>query len=276
MMNETRYPIRVLSFGAGVQSTTLLRMAISGDIEPIQHAVFSDTGWEPKGVYEHMAKMRTLAENAGIGFHVVSAGNIRDDTLDPEHGYVPIPIYAANEKGEGTMGRRVCTRQYKLKPLMDKQREIAGLKPGQRCKEHRITSIIGISLDEIQRMKDAKFPWIKNEYPLVDLRMTRHDCLQYHANRDLERPPRSACIGCPLHNDRDWRDMRANDPESWADAVFMDDQLRSNPEITSRLPEGGAYLYRKRIPLSVVDLSTPEDHGQMNLFDNECEGMCGL
>jgi hypothetical protein len=27
---------------------------------------------------------------------------------------------------------------------------------------------------------------------------------------------------------------------------------------------------------SVVDLSTAEDYGQIDMFNNECEGMCGV
>lgn len=270
------YPIRALSFGAGVQSSTLLRMAIAGEIEPIQHAIFADTGWEPKGVYEHMARMRTLAEAAGIEFHVVSSGNIRDDTLNPGERFASMPVHVTTLEDKPAMGRRQCTTEYKMKPLTAKQREIAGLKPGQRCKEHRITTVIGISLDEIQRMKDPLFSWIKNEYPLVDLRMTRNDCINYHRKRDLERPPRSACIGCPYHSDTEWRQIRDNDPEAWADAIYVDEQIRSNPDIAWRMFEGRAYLHPKRIPLSVVDLSTEEDRGQLSMFGNECEGMCGL
>lgn len=270
------YPIRVLSFGAGVQSSTLLRMAIAGDIEPVQHAVFSDTGWEPKAVYEHMNKMRGLAEDAGIEFHVVSNGNIRNDTLNPQHRFASMPVHVVNREGKPAMGRRQCTSEYKLKPLVAKQREIAGLKPKQRCKEHRITTLIGISLDEAHRMKDPMFPWIVNEYPLVDRRMTRADCLAYHERANLERPPRSACIGCPYHSDAEWRHIRDTDPESWADAIFIDEQIRSNPAIAERMFEGRAFLHAKRIPLAVVDLSTEEDRGQMSMFGNECEGMCGL
>ena len=38
-------PLRILSLGAGVQSTTLLYMMIEGEIERPDHAIFSDTGW---------------------------------------------------------------------------------------------------------------------------------------------------------------------------------------------------------------------------------------
>ena len=249
---------------------------IAGEIEPADHVIFADTGWEPKPVYENVKKMQELAESAGMQFHIVKTGNMKEDALNPEAKFVSLPLHIYTKDGRKAMGRRTCTRNYKILPLLEKQRELAGLAPFQRSKQHRLTCIIGISWDESQRMRDATFSWIRNEYPLVDLRMTRHDCLLYHERAELERPPRSACIGCPYHSDKEWRNIRDNDPESWADAIFIDDQIRSNPAISERMFRGQAYLHSKRIPLSVVDLSTEEDRGQINMFGNECEGMCGL
>jgi len=272
------YPVRVLSFGAGVQSSTLLRMAVAGEIEPVTHAVFADTGWEPQAVYQHMMAMRTFAESNGIKFHIVSAGNIRQDALDPTKRFASMPLYftGRSENDSDGIGRRQCTREYKLNPLQIKLRELAGLKKGERCTEHRITSVIGISWDEAQRMKDPLFPWIHNEYPLVDRRITRYDCLKYHEDRQLERPPRSACIGCPYHSNEEWRHMKLNDPVSWEDACDFDEQIRVIPEVMSRMFQGRAYLHAQRIPLRVVDVTNEEDRGQLNMFGNECEGMCGL
>jgi hypothetical protein len=271
------YPIRILSFGAGVQSTTLLRMMIAGEIEPAQHAIFADTGWEPAGVYEHMKVMGALAEKAGIEFHIVSHGNIRDDALNPDVRYASMPLHVIGMNGtDGVMSRRQCTAEYKLQPLLAKERELAGLQPGQRCKEHRVTTIIGISWDESQRMKDPAFPWIVNEYPLIDRRITRHECLLWNQRNGFPLPPRSACIGCPFHSDSEWRHMKLNDPKSWDDAVWFDEQIRSNEAVADRMFQGRAYLHRRRIPLREVDLSNEEDRGQLSMFGGECEGMCGL
>lgn len=268
------YPIRVLSFGAGVQSSTLLRMMINGEIQPVTHAVFSDTGWEPKAVYAHLEVMRGEAERAGIEFHVVSRGNIRADALDITHRFASMPVHVVNKSGKPALGRRQCTSEYKLKPLVDKQRTLACLQPGQRCKDHRITSIIGISWDEMQRMKEPLFPWIVNEYPLVERRMTRADCLDWNERNGYPVPPRSSCVGCPFHSNAEWRAIR-DSPEDWADAVAFDEAIRQEP-VASRMFEGQAYLHFARRPLSEVDIRSLEEQGQGNLFDMECEGMCGL
>ncbi|HXF81293.1 MAG TPA: hypothetical protein VNN19_00860 [bacterium] len=77
----------ILSLGAGVQSTTLALMAARGEIERPEAAIFADTGWEPRAVYEHLAWL--IAELDGsLPVHVVrkqhrdgAPANIRDDVL---------------------------------------------------------------------------------------------------------------------------------------------------------------------------------------------------
>lgn len=47
--------LRALSLGAGVQSTTMALMAAHGEIGPMPDcAIFADTGWEPRAVYDHL------------------------------------------------------------------------------------------------------------------------------------------------------------------------------------------------------------------------------
>lgn len=273
-MVETNYPIRVLSLGAGVQSTTLLRMIIHGELPPVQHAIFSDTGWEPQGVYDHLEVLKGECKEAGIPLHIVSNGNIRDDALNPEKRFASMPVHIRNVKGQATIGRRQCTAEYKIKPLMMKQREIAGLKPGERCKEHRITTVIGISWDEMQRMKNPQFSWIRHEYPLVDGYIKRNDCLKWNNDHGYPLPPRSSCIGCPYHNNEEWRRIRDDQP-SWEDAVHFDNELRSG-RLGKLLAPSSAYLHSQRVPLAEADLRTEEEMGQGTLFDMECEGMCGI
>lgn len=268
------YPIRVLSLGAGVQSTTLLLMMLEGEIPMADHVIFADTGWEPQGVYKHLEYLQGLMQEAGVPFHKVSQGNIREDFMDGTKRAASMPIYLRSPDGKQGMIRRQCTAEYKLKPLMRKQRELAGLKPGQRCKEHRITTVIGISLDEVQRMRDPAFSWIVNEYPLIDKRITRQDCITWCENRGYPKPPRSACIGCPFKNADEWRLLKTM-PEEWADAVEFDASLRTKDHIKDKY-RGTAYLHKSLTPLPEVDLRTNDELGIVDLFNQECEGMCGL
>ena len=46
--------LKVLSLGAGVQSTTLALMINQGELPMVDCAVFADTKGEPKYVYDHL------------------------------------------------------------------------------------------------------------------------------------------------------------------------------------------------------------------------------
>lgn len=128
--------IRVLSLGAGVQSSTLALMIARGELPPVDCAIFSDTGWEPKAVYE------------------------------------------------------------------------------------------------------------------------------------CPKPPKSSCIGCPFHSDAQWRALT---PEEFADAVEVDRAIRHQPGMRAQ-----QFMHKSLKPLDQVDFSTDEERGQLTLFNNECEGLCGV
>jgi len=231
--------MRVLSLGAGVQSTTVLLLARAGVIEPFERIVFADTGDEPAAVYEHLERLRSIAD-----IDTVTAGRLAD-TLGST--FVPIPLY----DGHGGMGRRQCTYQFKLRPI--------------RAHLHAMTKAVDLSVcistDEHLRAKDSGLKWLTNTFPLLDLRWSRHDCETYLADNWPHPVPRSACVYCPLTSDAEWLDMREHQPDDWAAAVEFDWKAR---------PFG--YVHRSGVPLARAVLR-PEDAGQLTL---ECEGMCGL
>lgn len=266
--------LRILSLGAGVQSTTLALMAEYGDLPKPDAAIFADTQWEPKAVYHHLEWLRSVLS---YPVHVVTAGNLRDGIIarrNSTSGRFPsIPWYTVNPDGSHGMGRRQCTSEYKLKPLAAKMRELAGYEKGQRIPAGTVEVWVGISLDEAGRMKPAKQRWMTNRWPLIEVGMTRRDCLRWLEKRGYPRPPKSSCIGCPFHNNAMWRDLRDNSPDEWADAVAIDAALRQG---NSRGIRGTEYMHAARVPLDQVDLRTAEDRGQGNLFMNECEGICGV
>lgn len=126
-------------------------------------------------------------------------------------------------------------------------------------------------------MKGAPYPWVRNEYPLVDRRITRAECIStMAADPEVPAPPRSACWHCPFHSAAEWRDMKLNDPVAFGKAVALDEALRKPGAMPSGQLKGAAYLHASLTPLAEVDLRNEEDRGQMNMFDMECEGMCGL
>jgi hypothetical protein len=268
--------IKVLNLGAGVQSTTVLRLAIHGEIERPDHVIFADTGWEPRAVYEHLAVLEREIAGAGIPFHKVSAGNIKDDemratmrgTKDKGQRFISMPFYT-----DTGMVRRQCTREYKIDPISKLTRQLCGV--GRKTKNNctpKVERWFGISLDEVQRMRLSAEWWAVNHYPLIDLGMTRSDCLSWMESKGYPRAPRSACIACPYRSDAEWRHLRDTSPEEFEEACQFDEAIRERGGM-----RGDIFVHRSGRPLRLVDLSTPEDHGQQNMWrDAECAGMCGV
>jgi hypothetical protein len=260
--------IRVISLGAGVQSTALSLMARDGVIGPMPDcAVFADTGWEPEGVYRHLGWLEGVLP---FPVYRVSAGDLRQDQLDRSnttgHRFAAVPWFMLSPKNKAGMGRRQCTREYKLGPIHRKVKELMGGRPKAGCEMW-----IGISLDEAMRMRPSRVQYIVNRFPLLEKRINRKQCLEWLEANGYPKPPKSACIGCPFHSDKAWREMKDNRPDEWADAVEVDKVIRHQPGF-----RGQQFMHKSMLPLEQVDLSTPEDHGQLNLFNNECEGMCGV
>lgn len=295
--------LRVLSLGAGVQSTTLALMAAHGEIGPMPDcAIFADTGWEPKAVYEHLDWL--MSPNVlPFPVHIVSAGNIRDNLLEAAAGRrwasIPavartvtpagaeVPVLDEDEDGQLVeiatrrtstetistgMIRRACTTDYKILPIRRKVRELLELTRKRSPAFPVAEQWIGISKEEASRMKPSFEDWQVNRWPLIEKRMSRRDCLAWLRRHDYPLPPKSACIGCPFHDNGRWRFMRDHDPDAWSDAVEIERALRKGV----RDIQGELYLHRSCVPLDQVDLSTAADRGQLDLWPVECEGMCGV
>jgi hypothetical protein len=266
--------LRVISLGAGVQSTTLALMAAKGLINGGERdhpqravmpdcAIFADTGWEPRAVYEHLER---LQDALPFPVYRVTAGNIRADALAKTNTtgqrFAAVPWFVMSPRGKPGMGRRQCTKEYKLRPIQRKVVELLGGRPKGGCEMW-----IGISRDEAIRMKPSRVGYIVNRWPLIEHDMRRHHCIRWLADHGWTAP-RSACIGCPFHSDDEWRALPA---EEFADAVAIDAAIRRQPGI-----RGEQFMHRSFRPLADVDLSTAEERGQGSLFANECEGMCGV
>lgn len=294
----------VLSLGAGVQSTVMALMADRGEFGAIPDvAIFADTGWEPQKVYRHLEWLETEVKNFKIlRVNVKFSGNpkkrprgldgkflppnLRDHLMAGVNStggkFITVPLFMVNKEGKPAIGRRQCTREYKVTPIQRAIRhEILKIKPRHQIpKGQWVEQWLGISTDEMVRMKDNRDHWIMNRWPLIEAaNMNREDCKAWFAKHYPGRElPRSACIGCPLRTQAEWLDMKENDTESWDEAVAFDEALREG----SRTEKFGQemYLTTKRVPLRelgnlpLFDKDDPKK--ERRLLEQECEGMCGI
>ena len=263
--------LRVLSLGAGVQSTTLALMAAHGEIGPMPDcAIFADTGDEMPETMKHLAWLRS-GNVLPFPVHVVSLGRRLSGDIerrsqgDEVMRFVTAPFFTAN----GGMSRRQCTREFKVGPLTKKQRDLMGYKPRQRIPPGSCEVWMGISTDEVSRAGHAFDRWAVNRYPLLEKAMSRWDCMQWLRRHDYPVPPKSACMFCPYRTNAEWRWMRDNAADSFARAIEIDALIRNTPAMRNQ-----EFVHRSLQPLAEVDLSTEEERGQGFIF--ECEGGCGL
>tara|TARA_R110002074_G_scaffold8347_2_gene34658 strand:+ start:1852 stop:2550 length:699 start_codon:yes stop_codon:yes gene_type:complete len=192
--------LRVLSLGAGVQSTTLALMAAHGEIGPMPDcAIFADTGWEPRAVYEHLAWLRS-PNVLPFPVHIVSDGNIREGLVNGARGerWASIPAFTRSASGKVGIIRRQCTKELKIVPIRRKVRELVGI-AGKRSPDHPVVEQwIGISFDEIARMKMSMEPWQVNRFPLVEMGMARRDCLPGWSGTAIPRRRRVPVSAAPI------------------------------------------------------------------------------
>lgn len=235
----------------------------------------------------------------GIGKYVISA----------------IPHYSINADGSKGHGPRQCTHDYKITPILKQVRQLVLPKINPWRKAHRldckemsgwkkavkaavkdktdapmkplqawvrlqadplVVQWIGISSDECRRMKESRIDYILNRWPLIDLGMSRTDCLDWMENRGFPKPPRSSCVFCPYHSDAEWRRLRDEEPEEFARAVRFERLYHDAKLQTVRATGFRPYLHNSRQFIDQVDFRTEEQKGQLDMFTNECEGMCGV
>jgi len=262
---DVMYKLRILSLGAGVQSTTLYLMAERGEIEPFHCAIFADTGWESEATYAHLEWLKqvgktpiiTVSRKTTILEHSMTADFRRRNKNGSGLSIPAFTIFNGNK----AISKRQCTQDFKLDPIRKETRRLLGLVPRQRAPKGAVDMVIGISMDEARRMKISRENMTDLSYPLVELRMHRYHCMSWLAQNYAGLVvPKSACIGCPFHSNHEWRNVKQN-PVEWKQAVELDDRIRSVEGF-----RGNLFLHHSCTPLEEVDLSTPEERGQ-RVFD---------
>lgn len=276
----------VLNLGAGVQSSCLALMAAKGEVKPMpDFAVFADTQAEPSNVYEWLDWLKTQLPYPVI---TVTKGSLTEEVLkirikpvsiysDKPMTYLrtSIPVFGLTPSGEkrAALGRS-CTAEFKIRPILKEIRKRCGIVNGQ--KEISVTQWIGISYDEMQRMKLAGDPWTQHRWPLVEKRMTRSHCKEWLSQNKYPEPPRSACYYCPFHDNEEWARMKKEDPVHFEKAVVFDKTYR---KLQDENPGGlrmRLFLHRSCKPLDEVDFSDKEKNQISFDFNSECNGMCGV
>lgn len=265
--------MKVFSFGGGVQSMAALVLSAQSTLN-YTHFVLANVGNDSENpdTLKYVTSVAIPYAEAH-GLHIVEVKRARkpgqDQTLFEdawnENANIPIPVYMSG----GGPGARNCTSEWKIKVIEKWMREHAGA-----TKQNRVVLGVGISVDESHRMRTddpEREPYLKKEYPLIDLMMTRRMCQEVITKAGLPLAPKSSCWFCPYKRRSEWSKMRAEQPELWAKAVELEQRIVAKRTRSGKDP---AYLTAYNAPLeNVIPLAS------INMFDDEdlmaCEsGYC--
>ena len=271
-LNRTR-ALTIISLGVGVQSSTMALMSAKGILPKVDGAIFADTKNEPKAIELYLNFLKKILP---FPVYQVSRSNIYDDFIkNVEQGIrSPNPPLFTQNKITGKKGMllRQCTNDYKIAVIRKKIRELCNVGYKKRFpKDKYVEQWIGISTDEIQRMKPSKDKYILNRFPLIEMKMSRQDCLDWMKEQNIPLPEKSACIICPYHNDNYWHFMKTERPSEFEQAVAFDRKIRNG----SAKIKDNLYLHRSCKPLEEIEFNKKETDKQLDMFNNECTGMCG-
>lgn len=259
-------PYVALSLGWGVQSWALAAMSALGKLPPIDAAIHADTTHERSETYAFAERWTPWLQERGVNVVTIAEGRPLVGTIPSGEPYTSIPCFTTYADGRPSgMLRRQCTKEWKIYPI---RRYIQAHRNGRPVEQW-----LGITLDEVQRMRPSDVQYITNRYPFIELLdrpWTRLMAMQWLQEHDLEIPVKSSCVFCAYHDRATWREIQQTAPNDWEKAIEIDRAIRHNR------PGYICYLTRPRIPLEDLDLRNQEDHGQLTLWDEECEGMCFL
>lgn len=267
--------MKILSCGAGMQSTALALMSCENKKKGIIHkevpvydaVIFCDLGSEPYWVKDQVGFIKGACESVGIPFHIIES-NLYQDYMDNfGTGHVSsIPFWSVDETGKKAKMRRHCTLDYKI-ALIEKflRYELLGYKKYQRLKKEDICAHemhIGFSFEERKRISSDYSKLFIKKYPLVVMEWERADSYRYILEEWGLDTKASACNFCPFHKNYFFRHLKENSKADYEQTVAFDrmiGEMQPNTAIRSKI-----YISRSR--KRIEDL-LPEECNDAEYFD---------
>ena len=267
--------VKILSCGAGMQSTALALMACENVREPRKHPLvpvydliaFCDLGMEPPWVMDQVEFIRVACREAGIRFEILRSPLYEDYLRDfGKRRVVSIPFWTLDEDGKKGKMMRNCTMDYKINLIQKYVRwEILGYKKGQRTRPADIKAHemhIGFSTEEKRRCGENPHRMFINRFPLVEMGLERKDNYAYIRDAWRLETKASACTFCPFHRNYFFADLKQNHMGQYRDLVEFDEMLeREQPNTKIR-----SKLYVSRSRKRIADLM-PEECQDAEYFE---------
>ena len=186
---------QIASFGCGVDSVAMV--LLKSDYDEI---IFADTGSEMPQTY---AYLDYFEKKSGLKITKVKShlGKIFDYYFDKR--CFPLPTF------------RDCTKKFKITPIRQYLREKYG-------KKETFEMNLGIDYSEFHRMRESDVKYIKNKYPLVDLKLSREQLIEIIKSKGYEVPVKSGCYFCMFQKPKAWLNLKQTHPRLWEKAKALE------------------------------------------------------
>jgi hypothetical protein len=249
------------SFGAGTQSIAIALLIEEGKLPIPDRAIMADTGGEMTEVWDYKKKyIDPLLAKKGLEIEI-APHTLATVDMYGHNGDLLIPAYTKTGKLP-----TFCSKEWKAYVV----RRYIG---GHENNPDGVIMWLGMSTDEVWRMKPSGVQWIEHQWPLCDMpvaskyniRMNRTECRNYILSKGYPDPPHSACVWCPHLDDTQWARMKKYSSSDFERAKKV------QREIYNKDTKGGVWLHESRKNLDMIDFSL----SQGKLFPDECEtGYC--
>lgn len=239
-MNDSPPFLHVLNFSGGAQSSYLLEMLLTGEMEiPLRMVVvISDPGMEQTHSWWNICDYRKRCRDKGIDIIVAQGPSLFNDLVSmPSTGSRRMdnpPFWTKNADGSRGRLRQKCTEFYKIAPMDRAVRQYLknkhGIGAGKGLRPGLVEKWIGFASDEWHRCSESDVAYVRFRYPMIEAGISKSDVDAFFTAKG-HKISRSVCSACPWNGLAFFKDMYEKRPENWRQAVEVDDSLEAWPSI---------------------------------------------
>lgn len=255
-MTEEIAATEVWSCGGGVQSAAIGALIVQGRLPKPDLAVIVDTNREKSSTWAYMDSILVPElRMVGVEIQRVDSSIFRTcDVWSENNETLLLPVFT-NQSGVNSKLSAYCSGKWKQDVISRWMRSL-GITQARNW--------LGISRDEMSRIRAPRAKWLQLWYPLIfEVPMRRQDCIALVAEMGWPEAPRSSCWMCPNMRDREWREMKDQYPADFMAAIALEREVRER--------DPHAFFHESMVPLDEVDFS----NYQNSFSDTGCAGgMC--
>jgi hypothetical protein len=233
--------MRIAAYGGGTNSTALIIECFNRGIA-IDHILFADTGAEKPHTYEYVKRFSAWCVEHALPeiITVRKAGN--GETLEQE-------CLRKHSLPSLAYGFKTCSQKFKIQPQDMFFNNLPEAKKLWKNGE-RVIKLIGYDSNEAYRKEKALLSISDKDagkydlqFPLIDWKLTREDCVKIIKDAGLCLAGKSACYFCPASKVSEIKQLEANYPELLQRAL----DLEANAELTRIKGLGNSFSWREAV-----------------------------